>query len=343
MDRGERALDLADPSASPHLYFERAASIRPDDVRAQAFLAYSLALRVDNSPPIEPRPLDSAERAARATLAADPNNAYARLAINMLRRATLSLANTEFQLRAIMRDSPDNIHVMRQLWTLLQSSGRSREALALIERAGAVEPLAAIHHYPRAQLLWILGQNAEADRVIDLAMQYWPSHRFVRFARFTIFAFTGRAHAALAMLEKPETAPQNYSPAAVSLWRVSLPVLESRSAAGIAEARRANLAAVKKDLRLTSQAVLTLSALGEVDAAFDIANQLLQFKGPEDQREGPIRKSPSVSSGGWRFSPWLFTPPTAALRADPRFKTLCDGIGLTEYWARLRVKPDYLR
>ena len=50
-----------------------------------------------------------------------------------------------------------------------------------------------------------------------VATEYWPAHRFVRFARFTIFAFTGRPRAALAMIEKRETAPQNYTPEALGL------------------------------------------------------------------------------------------------------------------------------
>jgi hypothetical protein len=37
----------------------------------------------------------------------------------------------------------------------------------------------------------------------------------------------------------------------------------------------------------------------------------------------------------------MFIPPTAAMRADPRFEMLCDGIGLTDYWAKQKVKPDY--
>ena len=343
LERGEKALDFGDPSASPYRYFQRAAALRPDDVRAQAYLAYSQALRADNIQAGEPGAVDEAERATRATLAADPRNAYGQTAIILLQRSTLDIASTEVRLRAVLRDSPANIHVMRQLWNLLQSAGRSREALALVERAGRVKPLAAATHYPRAQLLWILGRKAEADRVIDLALQYWPSHRFVRFARFTIFAFTDREGAALAMLEKPETTPQQYSPAAVALWRVSLAALEQRSPSTIATARSANLAAAKKDLRLSSQAVLVLSALGEVDAAFEIANGLLQFQGPAGQRPQRTGKTSVVNSNGWRFSPWLFTPPIAALRADPRFKILCDGIGLTEYWSKLGVEPDYRR
>ncbi len=35
MERGEKALDFADPSASAYRYFQRAAALRPDDVRAR--------------------------------------------------------------------------------------------------------------------------------------------------------------------------------------------------------------------------------------------------------------------------------------------------------------------
>jgi hypothetical protein len=38
---------------------------------------------------------------------------------------------------------------------------------------------------------------------------------------------------------------------------------------------------------------------------------------------------------------WLFTPPVAAMRADPRFGKLCDEFGLTAYWRARGVKPDY--
>ena len=71
-------------------------------------------------------------------------------------------------------------------------------------RAGeSPRTFAAGIQFPKAQLLWILGRNAEADRVIDRAMQYWPEHQIVRFARFTIYAYTGRPRAALAMLDDP--------------------------------------------------------------------------------------------------------------------------------------------
>ena len=31
------------------------------------------------------------------------------------------------------------------------------------------------------------------------------------------------------------------------------------------------------------------------------------------------------------------------MRADPRFKELCDGTGLTDYWHKRGIQPDYQR
>jgi tetratricopeptide (TPR) repeat protein len=232
---------------------------------------------------------------------------------------------------------------MRLLWNLLQSAGRSHDALALVERAIAIKPLAAANNFPLGQLLWIVGRNAEADRILDRAIQFWPNHRYVRFARFTMFAFSGRPRAALAMLDQDDTRPQNFAPASVALWRVSLTALDQPSAANIAAARQANLDAAKQEPKLAAQAVLALCALGEVDPAFDIANDLLVFRGPGGSSAGNRMSRPPASSMAWRFTPWLFIPPTAPLRADPRFSALCAGIGLTDYWTRRGIQPDYRR
>lgn len=342
MARGEEALDSADPATKPTQYFRRAVSIRPDDARAQGLFAFSQAVRAEfGEAGAGGAALEEAEQAARAALAINPNEPNARLAQTIIQRATLDFAANEDRLREILATDPDNILAMRTLWGLLVSVGRSRDALALVERALAVKPLAAGNHYPRAQLLWILGRTAEADRVIDRAMQYWPSHRFVRYARFTIFAYAGRPRAALAMLEKPETAPQNFSPAMISLWRVTLAAFDRQSPASIAAARRANIDASKRDLTLTTQAVQALSMLGDVDSAFDVANDVLVFRRSSGLRSQSASNRPPVKSTAWRFAPWLFTPPTAAMRADPRFKAICDEIGLTEYWAKRGIRPDY--
>ena len=333
MARGREAVAYGDPGVYAAQHFERAIALRPDDSEAQGLLAYARALRATNAPaPVDA--LSQASSAARTALALNPNESHARLALVLLERSSLDFADTEDRLRAILRNDPTSTAAMRNLWNMLQCVGRSRDALALTERAIAIEPLGASAHYPRAQLLWITGRTAEADRVIDQAIQNWPDHRFVRFARFTIFAYTNRPRAALAMLESPKTAPQNYSPEAIALWRISLAALDQRTPASIAAARNANLQAVMRDPHLSSQAVMALSALGETDAAFEIANSLFVFP---DSHAG----RPPAKSTAWRFTPWLFTPPTAVLRSDPRFGSICNESGLTDYWAKRGIKPDY--
>ena len=330
VSRGRDVLAYGDPSANSVPFFERAVAIRPNDAQAQGLLAFARATNAPESPDAS----QEAQSAARAALRLDQDEPNARLALFLMQRSSLDFAETEDLLREILRTDPANTGAMRFLWNMLQCVGRSRDALALVERAIAVEPLGAISHYPRAQLLWITGRTAEADRVIDQAMEHWPDHRFVRFARFTIFAFTNRPRAALAMLESPKTAPQNYSPEAIALWRVSLAALDQRTPANIAAARSANLDAAMRNPQLSSQAVLALSGLGETDAAFEIVNSL--FVVPAANPNAPPAKGTA-----WRFTPWLFTPPTAVLRRDPRFAPICNESGLTEYWAKRRVRPDY--
>lgn len=333
MARGREAVAYGDPGVYAAQHFERAIALRPDDAQAQGLLAYTRALRATNAPESVDA-LSQASSAARTALALNPNESHARLAMILLERSSLDFADTEDRLRAILRSDPTNTATMRNLWNMLQCVGRSRDALALAERAIAVEPLGASAHYPRAQLLWITGRTAEADRVIDQAMRNWPDHRFVRFARFTIFAYTNRPRAALAMLESPKTAPQNYSPEAIALWRISLAALDQRTPASIAAAREANVEAALRDPQMSGQAVMTLAILGEIDAAFKIANAL--FAVPNSRGDRPPAKSTA-----WRFTPWLFTPPTATLRNDPRFGPLCNESGLAEYWAKAGIKPDY--
>ena len=334
--RGRASLAYGDGSEDAVEYFRLAAAIRPDDPRVLGLYAYALAFRGENVPS-DAFTLQGAEEATQAALAADPSEPHARLAQIVMQRSLMDFAATEDRLRGVLRSHPDNNPAMQQLWNMLQCVGRSRDALALVERALQVEPLGATNHFPRAQLLWITGRTAEADRVIERALEYWPEHRFVRFARFMILGFTGRERAALAMLDKRETVPQHFSQEAIALWRINLTALEQRTAATIARAREASLEAAKQRLALASQAVMTLSVLGDVDSAFEVANAL--FAVPKTAAVRAERQP--VASTAWRFAPWLFIPPTAALRADPRFELICDHAGLTDYWRRRGVQPDY--
>lgn len=338
IESGEQAL-LFDQRDKALRVLRSAVALRPDNATALGLLAYTLVGESGGSE--ESGDAQDADQYAREALKLDPDEPYARLTQFSLQRSMLDVPASEDRLRQILASAPSNVSVMRRLWNLYQSVGLSRRSAELNERALKLQPLTPATNYPRAQLLWILGRNAEADRVIDRAIGLWPSHKWVRFARFHIYAFTGRPRAARAMLDSKGTAPQSFTPDSVMLWRVSLDALQERSPASIDVARRTNLDMARQKPALSSQAVMTLSALGEVDAAFEVANALLVFRDAVSRRPEGTPVQPTIRSTAWRFTPWLFTPPAAAMRADPRFEALCQGTGLTEYWAKRGVKPDY--
>lgn len=340
VQQGVEQIEYGDGSLEAAKFLRQAVQIDPDDSKALGLLAFALAANSDAVGDWKTMTIvNEAERAANRALAIDPGEVNARLALTHLGRTSLDMASTEDRLRELLGQAPQNIFVMRQLWNLLQSGGRSRDALALVQRALGARPLAASNNFPLGQLQWIIGRPAEADRILERAIQYWPNHRYVRFARFILLAFTGRAPAAMAMLDSPGTAPQGFSPQAVSLWRDSLAALSDPSPAMTATARSKIVAAVERDPRLARHVVLPLAALGEVDAAFDIANKLLIFDPPAAAK--PSGRSQPTSLA-WRFTPWLFTPPAASMRADPRFLRLCEGTGLSAYWRKRNITPDYL-
>ena len=339
MDQGREALGYYDRSGASVPYFEKAVAIRSKDAEARGLLAYSRALRVEGPQALTDGVLQEAEREASEALTLDPHQADARLAQIVLRRSMQDFATTEDELRAVLASDPRNIRAMRQLWELMQCVGRSQEALALVERALTLAPLSAVNNFPRAQLLWITGETAEADRVIDRAKRYWPRHPFVLFAQFNLLAFTDRVPTARAMLERKETIPGNFSEASVALWRINLDALETRSPASIARAADASVRAAQRNLGLSSQAVMVLSALGELDAAFEIANSL--FVSGDNSASSPQVDRPVRKGTAWRFAPWLFTPPVAAMRKDARFLSICDAAGLTDYWSERGIRPDY--
>ncbi|HET7816877.1 MAG TPA: winged helix-turn-helix domain-containing protein [Sphingomicrobium sp.] len=337
IERGEEALRLDDARSADH--FRQAAAIDPRNARAWGLLAYALA-RGETSAPVAGAAAREAERAARAALEIDGREPNALLAMVILQSSMLDWIAREDQYRQILAIDPRNTAAMRNLSQMLHSVGRCRESFAMGERAIAIEPLAPGLQHRRALRLWVLGRNADAERVISRAMDLWPSHLLVRMARLMIYAFTGRAHAALAMVEDEQTSPRLLSPAAASVWRASLEALETRTAIAIAAARTANVEGAKDSPAVAAWAILTLSTLGELDAAFDVANGFLLGRGQiiVHSRESDGRSA--ARERGWRNTYGLFTPPTKAMGLDSRFAPLAEGLGITDYWRRRGIGPD---
>jgi hypothetical protein len=162
----------------------------------------------------------------------------------------------------------------------------------------------------------------------------WPDYHFASYARLVLFALTGRPAAARALIDS-----QPFDPLAATAWRSGLDALESRTASAVASAQSTLVDAAQQSPPMANDVVMLLCALGLTDTAFEVTDGFLLWRGKlvsEKQASGQ-----EIDDYNRRMSQWLFTPPVAIMRADPRFARLCDELGLTAYWRARGVRPDY--
>ena len=321
---------------------EAAVSLQPNSAKAWGLLAFVKAMRTMEAPPNEmPRAVEQVETAARTSLAIDANEPNALLAMFELQGSTLDWITRDRRLRQIIATDPRNLHAINELVLMLQAAGLNRESWNWNERALAVEPLSSGLLGRRALKLWIAGRVPQADKVVDQARALWPSDPWLWGVQFLIFAFSGRPRAAMAMRD---TDPASIGPPQEdAMWRPSLAALAEPSAQNITAARAACFKGATMGAQLGGEAVMILAALGEVDAAFDVAEGFLLSRGSIVRRGKRPFKAESSNDASWRINTqWLFVPPAAVMRSDPRFMALCEGVGLSDYWRKRGVRPDYL-
>jgi DNA-binding winged helix-turn-helix (wHTH) protein len=321
----------------------RALSLDPNSASAHGRLAYEMADAVVNEGGRNvAAAMRSAQRAIRAALAKDPQEPYALLAQLILEKSHFDWSGLENGLRALYSSAPANASVLNQLTALLQAAGRTLESWRFNEREFSLDRLSPGPQYRRALKLWILGRGEDAYQAIERLIYLWPSHPWVWNARLLILAFSGRAEAALAMIDDPRQRLPNVSPQRLAQWRPTLAALTSPGPAKLASAVEANIAAARQSPGQAAYAAMALAGLGEIDAAYRITDGFLLARGPliiERPSDGRNRLSDAPS---WRRTQWLFTPPMTDFRRDARFVRLCDGIGLTAYWRERNIQPEYL-
>lgn len=320
---------------------EQALAIDPKDTTALGLLAYARSLRATNASTQGAREVQAADQAIKAARAADGDDPNARLALLLFRGEASDWTATEDELRAILATAPRNAFVLGWLVSLYQAAGRNQLSWEINERLVSLDPIAPSPQFRRALKHWIFGRTDEAYRVIERLIRIWPRHAWVWNARFLIFAFTGRAHAALDMIDDAATRPATITPARMAQWHPTLAALERPDAANIAAAREANLDAARQSPGQAAYAVMALGGIGAIDAAFEVAEGFLLSRGRIVTRRPSDHSNALVNTPSWRQVQWLSTPPLAGFRADPRFATLCEDIGLAAYWRTRQIQPDY--
>lgn len=325
-------------------FLREAVALEPDNAAAWGLLALALRNVAENGDPDETASaVRECQRAARRALALDRREANALAALAVVQPFFGDWLGAEQRLSGVLAVAPDNLAAIGEFTMLLQSVGRCRESWSWNERAASLDPLSPVHQYRRALKHWIFGRVEQADLVIDRALQLWPRHPGVWNARLTIFAFTGRAGAGLAMLEDEATRPPTLEAPSIAFWEASLRALQSGSARDVGKAVETNEAAAPRSPGFANNAIMILSALGELDSAFAVAQGYLLRRGPLIGTLWTGNGQMPVNDHRRRRTMMLFTPAAAPMRADPRFAALCRGIGLEDYWRRRNLLPDHLQ
>ena len=333
------AVPLQAGEAEPPL--RSALQINTGNARALGLLALAEETRANNGGSTDAgATLQLAEDTARAALKRDPNEPHARLAMIDLTAASLDWTQMEDRLQALRASAPTNVHVLGSLTSFLQAAGRTSTSWIYNEQAAAIAPASPTPQWRRALRLWTGGRTEQALQLTERLLQLWPHHALVWNARFMILAFTGRTGAAEAMLRSSPGPAGNAHPARPDQWLPTLDAFARPAPESVATAREANLAAAQRNPGQATYAAMILSQLGELDAAFAVIDALLLSKGPLVANRPIVPRSFTANSPSWCRTQWLFMPPLAAVRADPRFEALCEEIGLTRYWRERRVSFD---
>jgi TolB-like protein/Tfp pilus assembly protein PilF len=148
-----------------------------------------------------------ARASAKSALALDPNLSEAYLAQALiLELLDLNLAGAEAEYRRSLELAPQNPHVLNDLAILMAKLGRLDEAVALAQRAIALDPLRGTFHFAIAQYLIALGRYDEAEAALRRAIELQPQSASNYLGLAIIQILRGNPSAAVE-LAKQETDP----------------------------------------------------------------------------------------------------------------------------------------
>jgi DNA-binding winged helix-turn-helix (wHTH) protein/tetratricopeptide (TPR) repeat protein len=283
--------------------------------------------------------ISSAERA----IAIDPNNAEAQLVLRFIKhQKALRPADFSRQLSALVERHPDNAAINRMYALHLSQLGRNRKALPYLARAIAAEPYSPpdADHY--GTMLWSVNRLEEADTVYEQGLAQWPRHYGLWYSRYKQLVYTGRLAEARAMLLDIGKHPTGIPDESLVINDAELKALESGAKGDIERATQHHIKAARLGIGYAQDAMMFMSATGQPDLMFEIAQGLFFGRGFVLGENRYLRSQGLYKPGKWRPTYFLFYPPMARYRSDARFDAILAELGIKDYWRTLGVRPDYL-
>ena len=204
---------------------------------------------------------------------------------------------------------------------MLPEVGRLKDAAAHASKGAALLPWDADTLAYSAQLLAQSGRTDDAGLALTKSLQMAPGNPVVQTFRYHMYEGLGRWDDALNILDDEATRPPQVAQEDdLAASRAFIQAMKSGDGPARAAARTAELASVQRDRSHLMAAISHLSALGYVDDAFRLADQV-------------SARSDDLST--------LFTPLMAPMRQDPGFLALAAKLGLIGYWKAAARWPDF--
>jgi adenylate cyclase len=302
----------------------------PDNATALAALAMQTGSALSSMPPDEraaavARARDAAQRARRL----DPQLGEAHVALTVATPPVM-WSEREAILREAADAAPDSSVTSAALAMLWRRAGRLRDALPAIERATVRDPLSPWKASEHNHILLELGRFADAAPQIERSERLWPD---LSSLQLEAAMYSGN-HAAAETLLRGAVIPD----------RTDLPLMVRALRSRSADDRRAlarfcaDANAIRRFFAL--YCLGALAHLGEVDAAFRLADQIF----PDQRAPTPDAVEARWLEGDARIHQTtyvLFWPWTAPMRADPRFAGVVERVGLLDYWRTSGEAPDF--
>lgn len=320
-----RACDrLGNPSANPE---ETLAIVRQVTERAPRFSrGWSMRARLAaertawSLPPEQTEAFTAEARdgAARARRL-DPSNGESYLA-EMFLLPTRDWGGQQALIDQALAVEPDLAAAHAAQAFLLMEVGRTREALAPMQRAAAIEPLNPEFWSSMTPPLMSNGRFTEAAALRERQYRVWPDSVAAWINRFFNSVFVGDPAEGLQMLDNMATAPFQFEPDVAALWRAMLVARQSGNPARV----RAAALGLRQLIpgRFSRDGVgAALAYAGEIDAAIEVMT--------------PIVGHPNYRTHTFWHPPWR------NLRRDPRFMDLIKDMELIPYWRETGRWPDF--
>jgi tetratricopeptide (TPR) repeat protein len=320
---------------------QQAVARSPTHAEAWGLLALARARADEHSSGKTTFPAEEVANAAHRALQLDRKNADAKAALAIAIPYYGDWIAAERRFDDVLAEHRDHLFTRDSRSFLLGAVGRMREA-ALERLAFAGEaPFDVNLQFRQVYALWFLGRIAEADRDAARGLEMWPRHGGMWFARLWLLTGTGRFDRALAQIGDEAGRPR-LSPAMVEALRAATIAAMSGKPSDVEAAVDRVISGVKESVAGVVNAMMLLNILQATDHAFALAEAYYLEQGPIIAAMKWRPGQPFVPDQRRRKTNMLFTPVAATMQRDPRFQPLMNRMGLTNYWDRRGIVPDFL-